>query len=91
MKKYTFPTCFFVIFTFFQHHLGHFLTLFQLYIITTNRPLWGRLVWNSSQMGCETIAKWIDVQSRWCGGTHNFTLATLAKISSALGESIITI
>ena len=29
--------------------------------------------------------------SRWCGGTHNFTLATLAKISSALGESIITI
>ena len=38
MKKYTFPTCFFVIFTLFQHYLGHFLTLFQLYIITTNRP-----------------------------------------------------
>lgn len=36
MKKYTFPTCFFVIFTFFQHYLGHFLTLFQRYIITTN-------------------------------------------------------
>ena len=27
-----------MIFTLFQHYLGHFLTLFQLYIITTNRP-----------------------------------------------------
>ena len=41
MKKYTFPTCFFVIFTFFQHYLGHFLTLFQLYVIATNRPCGG--------------------------------------------------
>ena len=45
MKKYTFPTCFFVIFTFFQHYLGHFLTLFQLYIITTNRPCEAVFVW----------------------------------------------
>lgn len=27
---------------------------------------------------------------RWCGGTHNFTLATLAKISVALGEDLIS-
>ena len=26
---------------------------------------------------------------RWVGGTHNFTLATLAKISSALGVPLI--
>lgn len=26
---------------------------------------------------------------RWIGGTHNFTLATLAKISSALGVPLI--
>ena len=29
--------------------------------------------------------------SRWLGGTHNFTLRTLAKISTALGEDLITI
>ena len=29
--------------------------------------------------------------SKWIGGGHNFTLATLAKISSVLGESIIQI
>ena len=29
--------------------------------------------------------------SRWLGGTHNFTLRTLALISTALGEDIITI
>lgn len=28
--------------------------------------------------------------SRWLGGTHNLTIATLAKISVALGEDIIT-
>ena len=28
--------------------------------------------------------------SRWCGGTHNFTLTTLAKISVALGEDLIS-
>ena len=28
---------------------------------------------------------------RWVGGTHNFTLATLAKISTVLNVSIITI
>lgn len=54
MKKYTFPTCFSVIFTFFQHYLGHFLTLFQLYIITTNRPEKGG--W------CGIVAKWIVVR-----------------------------
>lgn len=29
--------------------------------------------------------------SRWLGGTHNFTLRTLALISTALGEDLITI
>ena len=29
--------------------------------------------------------------SRWLGGTHNFTLRTLAKISIAIGEDLITV
>ncbi len=29
--------------------------------------------------------------SRWLGGTHNFTLATLAKISQYLGEDLIRV
>ncbi len=29
--------------------------------------------------------------SRWVGGTHNFTLRTIAKISDALGERILTV
>lgn len=29
--------------------------------------------------------------SRWLGGTHNFTLSTIAKISSALGEDIVQV
>lgn len=29
--------------------------------------------------------------SRWVGGTHNFTLSTLSKISAALGTSLIGI
>lgn len=29
--------------------------------------------------------------SRWMNGTHNFTLATLAKISVALGVNILTL
>ena len=29
--------------------------------------------------------------SRWLGGTHNFTLNTIAKISSVLGCNIISI
>lgn len=29
--------------------------------------------------------------SRWVGGTHNFTIATLAKISSTLGVPIISV
>ena len=37
MKKYTFPTCFFCDFYIFPTLSWAFLTLFQLYIITTNR------------------------------------------------------
>jgi DNA-binding transcriptional regulator YiaG len=29
--------------------------------------------------------------SRWVGGTHNFTIATLAKISAILGVPIISV
>lgn len=29
--------------------------------------------------------------SRWLGGTHNFTLRTIAKISDALGVKLITL
>lgn len=29
--------------------------------------------------------------SRWLGGTHNFTLRTIAKISSVLGVSLFSI
>lgn len=29
--------------------------------------------------------------SRWLGGTHNFTLKTIAKISNTLGVTLITI
>lgn len=29
--------------------------------------------------------------SKWLGGNHNFTLTTLAKISAALGEPIISV
>lgn len=29
--------------------------------------------------------------SRWLGGTHNFTLRTIAKISDALGVQLLTI
>lgn len=29
--------------------------------------------------------------SRWLGGTHNFTLSTLAKISTSLNERIVTV
>lgn len=29
--------------------------------------------------------------SRWLGGTHNFTLRTLAKISTVLGEDLIRV
>ena len=29
--------------------------------------------------------------SRWLSGTHNMTLATLCKISIALGENILTV
>ena len=29
--------------------------------------------------------------SRWLSGTHNLTLATICKISSALGEDVVTV
>jgi transcriptional regulator with XRE-family HTH domain len=29
--------------------------------------------------------------SRWLGGTHNFTLRTLSKISIVLGEDVIVV
>ena len=29
--------------------------------------------------------------SRWIGGTHNFTLRTIAKISTVLGEDLIQV
>lgn len=29
--------------------------------------------------------------SRWIGGGHNFTLSTLAKISTVLGEEVISV
>ena len=29
--------------------------------------------------------------SRWLGGTHNFTIQTIAKISDALGVNLLTI
>ena len=29
--------------------------------------------------------------SRWLSGTHNLTLATICKISSALGENVVTV
>lgn len=29
--------------------------------------------------------------SRWLGGTHNFTVRTIAKISQALGISLVTV
>ena len=29
--------------------------------------------------------------SRWLSGTHNLTLATICKVSSALGENIVTV
>ena len=36
-----------------------------------------------------TLGKSEAEVSRWLGGTHNFTLRTLAKISAALGEDLI--
>ena len=29
--------------------------------------------------------------SRWLSGTHNLTLATICKVSSALGEDVVTV
>lgn len=40
----------------------------------------------AEMMGCSQAEV-----SRWCGGVHNFTLSTLAKISTTLGEPIISI
>lgn len=38
----------------------------------------------------ELLGKTETEVSRWLSGTHNLTLATLAKISVALGEDIIS-
>ena len=40
----------------------------------------------AKEMGCSEAEV-----SRWCAGTHNFTLSTLAKISTALGIPIISV
>ncbi len=40
----------------------------------------------AKEMGCSEAEV-----SRWCAGTHNFTLSTLAKISSTLGTPIIKV
>lgn len=46
-------------------------------------------------MSQKDFAKWIGRSeaeiSRWLGGTHNFTLSTIAKISSYLNEDIIQV
>lgn len=39
----------------------------------------------------EKVGKTENEVSRWLGGTHNFTLRTIAKISVALGEDIISV
>lgn len=40
----------------------------------------------ADMMGCSQAEV-----SRWCGGVHNFTLSTLAKISTTLGEPMIMV
>ena len=43
------------------------------------------------EIGMKEVGKTEPEVSRWLSGTHNFTLRTLAKISSVLGEDIIKI
>lgn len=39
----------------------------------------------------DTMGKTEAEVSRWLGGTHNFTLRTIAKISDALGVKLLSI
>ena len=46
--------------------------------------------WNQSDLA-KTMGKKEAEISKWLSGAHNFTIATIAKIETALGEDIITI
>lgn len=45
----------------------------------------------TQKMFAKQIGKTETEVSRWLSGTHNFTLRTIAKISSVLGMNIITV
>lgn len=45
----------------------------------------------TQKMFAKQIGKTETEVSRWLSGTHNFTLRTIAKISSVLGTNIITV
>lgn len=45
----------------------------------------------SQKQFAKKIGKTEAEVSRWLGGTHNFTLRTIAKISDALGVSLLTV
>lgn len=45
----------------------------------------------SQKQFAKKIGKTEAEVSRWLGGTHNFTLRTIAKISDALGVSLIAV
>lgn len=45
----------------------------------------------TQKMFAKQIGKTETEISRWLSGTHNFTLRTIAKISSVLGTNIITV
>ena len=46
--------------------------------------------WNQSDLAKAMGKKEAEI-SKWLSGAHNFTIATIAKIETALGEDIITI
>lgn len=45
----------------------------------------------TQKMFAKQIGKTETEVTRWLSGTHNFTLRTIAKISSVLGTNIITV
>lgn len=45
----------------------------------------------TQKMFAKQIGKTETEVSRWLSGTHNFTLRTMARISSVLGMNLITI
>ena len=45
----------------------------------------------SQKQLAEKMGKTEAEVSRWLGGTHNFTLRTIAKISDSLGVKLLTI